>query len=88
MALSFQRKWLKGKYMPLFFSFPSLLQMPTRAKKYRGLLFGVIRERGRKGKYKEEKQPAKLKLVSQKPHLIREMTRLKYYAEIAAKLVS
>lgn len=67
MALSFQRKWLKGKYMPLFFSFPSLLQMPTRAKKYRGLLFGMIRARGRKGKYKEEKNPAKLVSISKTP---------------------
>ena len=62
MALSFQRKQLKGKYMPLslFFSFPSLLQMPARAKKYRGPMFGVVREKGRKGKYRQEENPTKL----------------------------
>lgn len=62
--------------------------MPARAKKYRGPMFGVIRAKGRKGKYREEKKNAKLKLLSQNPYLIREMTRLKYYAEFASKLVS
>lgn len=73
--------------MPLFF-LSNCFKCPLGQRSTGVSCFGVIRERGRKGKYKEEKQPAKLKLVSQKPHLIREMTRLKYYAEIAAKLVS
>lgn len=50
-------------------------------------MFGVIRAKGRKGKYREEKKMQNL-LLFQNPHVIREMTKLKYYAEVASKLVS
>lgn len=49
---------------------------------------GWFRAKGRKGKYREEKNPTKLRLISQKSHLTTEMTRLKYYPKFVSQLIS
>jgi len=44
--------------------------MPARAKKYRGPMFGVIRAKGRKGKYREEKKMQNLSYYLKTPILL------------------
>lgn len=53
--------------LSFFFSFPSLLQMPARAKKYKGPMFGVVRAKGRKGKYRQEKKKPQNFSISKTP---------------------